>query len=560
MVRQRAAQSADATAYTVCLPNGLTGGLSFADVDRLSDDLAAYFLRVLALARGERVAVMLPNCLAYPVAAFGAFKAGLAVTGINPLYTAEEIAHQLRDCGASTLVTLDLFSPRVVKALESCPVAHVIRASVAEFFPRLRGGVVRVSLRLTGKLRGCPGEWPTLTAATRAGRAARAAEPALVERSIGAVRPEEVALLQYTGGTTGVPKAAMLTHRNLLANTAQIAEISQHYLEGRRELVLTVLPLYHIFAFQINGLVCFRQGYGTVLVPSPKPLSNLEPAFRKFPITFSTGVNTLLKLLLREPWFRTRPPRTLRLVYAGGAAVEAEVVREWAEITGGLVTQGYGLSEASPCVSFDPVVETEERGPDGRPRLLAADPDADGLGLPMPMTEIRIVGEDGAVAPVGGAGEIELRGPQVMPGYWNNPDETAAVFHDGWLRTGDIGRLNDAGRVTILDRKKDLVLVSGFNVFPNQVEASLVAHPAVSEAAVVGVPDDTTGEAVVAFVVCPGGGVTGGEIRAHCREHLAAYKIPKRVVFRAELPKTAIGKVDRKRLRAEARGSAPAIV
>jgi len=553
MVKRRAAEYGDDPAFTVCLPNGITGALSFAEVDRMSDDLAAYFRTVLSLGRGERVAVMLPNCLAYPLVAFGAFKAGLTLTGINPLYTVDEIAFQLRDSGASVVVTLDLFGARVAKAIEVVPVSTVVRASIAEFFPLLRGSIVRASLRVTRRMRGCPTHWPTLSGAVRAGRKARASQPALVERSIADVQPDDVALLQYTGGTTGVPKAAMLTHYNLLSNTTQLVEIAGHYWDRRRDQMLTVLPLYHIFAFQINCLTCFWLGCGTVLVPSPKPLSNLKPAFRKYRITYATAVNTLLKLLLKEPWFRDHPPRSLRLVYAGGAAVEASVVREWAEVVGGHVTQGYGLSEASPCVTFDPIVEMKELASDGRPRVRPADPEADGLGLPMPMTEIRIVREDGGVAAVGEAGEIEVRGPQVMHRYWNNPDETAEVFDDGWLRTGDIGSINGAGRVTILDRKKDLIIVSGFNVFPTQIEECIAAIPGVSEGAVVGVPDDAAGEAVVAFVVCPSGDSTEREIREHCRQHVAAYKVPRRVVFRTELPKTAIGKVDRKALREEAR-------
>jgi len=554
MVKRRAAQYGDAPAFTVCLPNGITGALSFAEIDRMSDDLATYFRTVLSLARGERVAAMLPNCLAYPLVAFGAFKAGLALTGINPLSAVDEIAFQLRDSGASVLVTLDLFGARVARAIEVAPVRVVIRASIAEFFAPLRGSIVRASLRVAGRMRGCPRHWTTLADAVRAGRKARASQPTLVERSIAEVRPDDVAMLQYTGGTTGVPKAAMLTHHNLLSNTTQLVEIAGYYWDRRRDRMLTVLPLYHIFAFQINCLTCFWLGCGTVLVPSPKPLSNLKPAFRKFRISYATAVNTLLKLLLKEPWFRDHPPRGLRLVYAGGAAVEASVVREWAEVVGGHVTQGYGLTETSPCVTFDPIVEEDELGSDGRPRVRPAYPDADGLGLPMPMTEIRIVAEDGGIAGVGEAGEIEVRGPQVMPGYWNNPEETAAVFHDGWLRTGDIGCVNAAGRVTMLDRKKDLIIVSGFNVFPSQIEDCIGGLTAISEAAVVGVADDITGESVVAFVVCPSGDATEREIRDHCREHVAAYKVPKRVVFRTELPKTVIGKVDRRALREEARG------
>jgi len=552
MVRRRAALYGDSPAYTVCLPNGTTAALTFAEADRMSDDLAAYFRSVLGLGRGERVAVMLPNCLAYPLLAFGAFKAGLAVTGINPLYTEDEIAFQLRDSGASVLVTLDLFGARITRALEAAPVRAVLRTSVAEFFPPARGAVVRAMLRLRGMVRGCPTHWPTLGHAVREGRRARGSRRALIEQSIAETRPDDVALLQYTGGTTGVPKAAMLTHRNLLTNAAQLAEIAGFYWDRRRDTMLTVLPLYHIFAFQINCLTCFSLGCGTVLVPSPKPLSNLEPAFRKFRVSYTTAVNTLLKLLLKEPWFRERPPRTVRVVYAGGSAIEPAVAREWAEVVGGPVTQGYGLTEASPCVTFDPLLEADEVGPDGRPRVRLAEPDAEGIGLPMPMTEIRIVTEDGRIAGAGEAGEIELRGPQVMPGYWNKPDETAAVFHDGWLRTGDIGRVTAAGRVTILDRKKDLISVSAFNVFPTQIEECIAGMTGVAEAAVVGVPDDVTGESVVAFVVCAEGGLSERDVREYCRGHLAPYKVPKRVLFRADLPKTAIGKVNRRALREEA--------
>jgi len=553
MVHARAAELGDAPACAICLANGVTGELSFAEVDRRSDELAAYFRAVLGAAPGERVAVLLPNCLAYPVAAFAVLKAGLALTAVNPLYTAEEIAAQLRDARPAVLVTLDLLGPRVEEALRTASVPHVVCASVGEFLPPLSGAFVRAALRVTRKRRGLPRAWTAFGAAVAAGRRALAADPGLAARTLGAVRPEHTALLQYTGGTTGIPKAAVLTHHNLLANTAQLSEIAGYYWDRRHDRMLTVLPLYHIFAFQINCLICFWQGCPSVLVPNPKPLANLAPAFRKFGITYATAVNTLLKLLLREPWFRADPPRNLRLVYAGGAAVEDAVVREWAEVTGGHVTQGYGLTEASPCVTFDPIAEQAERDPSGRPRLAPLDPLAEGLGLPMPMTEVRIVADDGRVLPPGESGEIEVRGPQVMSCYWEQPAETAAVFHDGWLRTGDIGLLSAAGRVTILDRKKDLVLVSGFNVFPNQVEDALVTHEHVSEAAVVGVPDELTGEAVVAFVVCPGGLTDECVLRDHCRAYLAGYKVPRHVLFRAELPKTAIGKIDRKALRAEAR-------
>ena len=553
MVRRCGALYGDSPAYTVCLPNGITAALSFAEADGMSDGLAAYFSAVLGLGSGERVAIMLPNCLAYPLVAFGAFKAGLAVTGINPLYTVDEIAFQLRDSGASVLVTLDLFGARVAKAIAAAPVRTVLRTSVAEFFPPVRGAAVRASLRLSGRLRGCPTHWATLGAAMREGRKARASRPRLVERCIAETRPDDVALLQYTGGTTGVPKAAMLTHGNLLANAAQLAEIASFYWDRRRDTMLTVLPLYHIFAFQINCLTCFSLGCPTVLVPSPKPLSNLEPAFRKFRISYATAVNTLLKLLLKEPWLREHPPRTVRVVYAGGSAIEPAVAREWAEVVGGQVTQGYGLTEASPCVTFDPLLEVEAAGPDRRPRVCAVEPDAEGIGLPMPMTEIRIVSEDGRIAVAGEVGEIEVRGPQVMPSYWNKPDETAAVFHDGWLRTGDIGRVTGAGRVAIIDRKKDMISVSAFNVFPTQIEECIEAMTGVADAAVVGVPDEVTGESVLAFVVCPSGALSERDVREHCRGHLAPYKVPKRVLFRAELPMTAIGKVNRRALREEAR-------
>jgi long-chain acyl-CoA synthetase len=370
--------------------------------------------------------------------------------------------------------------------------------------------------------------------AIAAGRAHRARDHAEVSTYSAHVAPDDVAVLQYTGGTTGVSKGAMLTHANLILNMEQTFELVEG-LEKGREVALTALPLYHIFAFTVNLLGFWALGGRNLLIPNPRPLSNLRRAFENYPVTWMSGVNTLFNGLSHETWFLDTPPKRLKFASAGGMALQASVAERWEEITGKPLLQGYGLTETSPVLTFNPLGRT-------RPGS---------IGVPLPSTEIACLGDDGAPVPQGAPGEIAARGPQVMKGYWRRPDETAKVMRGDWFLTGDIGVMDADGYVRIVDRKKDMVVVSGFNVYPNEVEDCLATHPGILESAVIGVPDPGTGEAVKAFVVLRDRGLTEADIRAHCRAHLTAYKIPKRVEIREELPKSNVGKILRKDLRAE---------
>ncbi|HEX8831087.1 MAG TPA: AMP-binding protein, partial [Longimicrobium sp.] len=358
-----------------------------------------------------------------------------------------------------------------------------------------------------------------------------------VESYLEGVGLETLAALQYTGGTTGVSKGAMLTHGNLLANTAQVLEMNSRTLDEGKETVLTALPLYHIFAFTCNLLLFYQIGGHNILIPSPRPVSNLKTAFAKFPVSAFTGVNTLFNALADEPWMTQNPPRTLKFSGAGGMALHPAVGRKWKAVTGNQPVEGYGLTETSPVVTFNPVGVAVKEG---------------SIGIPLPSTEVRCVDNDMNPVPQGQPGELVVRGPQVMPGYWQRPDETAKVLVDGWLRTGDIAQMDDDGFFRIVDRQKDMILVSGFNVYPNEVEEVLARHPAVREVGVIGVPDERSGEAVKAFVVVSDAAPTSDELIAHCRESLASYKVPKQIEFRPDLPKSPIGKILRKDLRTKA--------
>jgi long-chain acyl-CoA synthetase len=528
-----------APAFTCCLPNGMNGTLSFAQVDEMSDAMARYLREVCGLGAGDRVALQAPNGLSFPVAAFGALKAGCVLVNVNPLYTAEEMARQLGDAEPRALIVVDLFADKVADAMKAPalrdrPIPNVIVTQVAEFFPAAPRGLVRLVQRYWDRsLPRIAFPHIRLPAALAAGRAAPGA-PAVEEYRTG-TGPGDVAVLQYTGGTTGVAKGAMLTHRNLLTNMEQVMEMNEG-VEPGRETVLTALPMYHVFAFTVNLLGFWWLGARNVLIPSPRPLSNLKRAFENYPITWMSGVNTLFNGLVREPWFTETPPRHLKFACAGGMALQSSVAERWREVTGRPVIEGYGLSETSPVLTFNPV---------GRVR--------DGsIGIPVPGTDLRCLGEDGAEAPQGEAGELAARGPQVMKGYWRRPDETAAAMRDGWFLTGDVGVRDADGYFRIVDRKKDMVIVSGFNVYPNEVEDCLAAHPGVAEVAVIGVPDGATGEAVEAHVVLRDAGLGADALRAHCRAHLTAYKVPKRVVAHEALPKSPVGKILRKDVRAAA--------
>lgn len=524
-------------AFTAVLPNGMFGNLSFAEVRRDADRFAAFLREELGLAAGDRVAIQLPNSLAYPICAFGVLKAGCVLVNTNPLYTPAEMIHQFNDSGARVLVIVDLFGDKIAPVLEQTGIEHVVLVRLTDRFPALPGFVAYNVIKYWNRL------IPRCTAPTISFREALArGARRLHERKIdvaaytAATTPDDLAVLQYTGGTTGVSKGAMLSHGNLLANVAQIEERVAGYVTHGAECPLAVLPLYHIFAFTTNLLYFFQAGARNVLVANPRPLSNLQRAIENYPITWIPGVNTLFNGLLNEEWFADHPPPKLRGSIAGGTALHAAVAERWQRVTGTPVIEGYGLTECSPVVTLNPFDAN-------RPGT---------IGLPLIGTEVRLLDGSGRPVPSGEPGELAVRGPQVMQGYWQRPEETAKVIRDGWLLTGDIATMDEDGYLRIVDRKKDMILVSGFNVYPNEVEDCIAACPGVSEVAVIGLPDARTGEMVKAFVVAkPGASLTAEQVREHCKQYLAPYKVPKAVELRAELPKSAVGKVLRRELRAE---------
>jgi long-chain acyl-CoA synthetase len=534
MIRSVCETYGRAPAFTCCLPNGMNGTLSYAQVDEMSDALAAYLREVAGLNPGDRVAVQMPNCLAFPIAAFGILKAGCVIVNVNPLYTADEMAKQFEDAEPHALIIVDMFADKIPAATRGHPIPNVIVTRVAEFLPSLPRGIVGLVQKYWDKsVRPIETAHIRLPEALAAGRAHVARDHVEVDAYHQAVTSEDIAVLQYTGGTTGVAKGAMLTHGNLIVNMEQTLALVPQFEKGR-EVALTALPLYHIFAFNVNLLGMFWLGARNVLIPNPRPLSNLKRAFENYKITWLSGVNTLFNALTKEVWFLDTPPRHLKFASAGGMALQSAVAARWEAVTGSPVIQGYGLTETSPVLTFEPL---------GKAR-------AGTIGIPVPGTLIACMDDTGRPLPLGETGEIAAKGPQVMKGYWKKPEETAQVLADGWFRTGDIGVMDPDGYVRIVDRKKDMVVVSGFNVYPNEIEDVLAAHPGILEAAVIGVPDEATGEAVKAFVVRADTSLDAEAVRAYCKEHLTAYKLPKRVEFRDELPKSNVGKILRKDLRA----------
>lgn len=545
-----AARFANQSCMSTCLPNGFAGTLTFAEMDRLSNDFASYLRLELGLKKGDRVALQMPNCLSWPIVAMGILKSGCILVNINPLYTESEMEHAFNDSGAKVLVIIDLFADKLDRVIPRTQVRHIVLANVAERFPFLLKGIVKLKLKLSKMLPSTGLHVTPLEEAIQLG-ARRLPDSQDWDNTFlsslgsgpdgttGAVHIDDVAVLQYTGGTTGRSKGAMLSHRNILTNALQIEAFGCNVFELGKETILTALPLYHIFAFTANFIVFYHLGAHNILIPNPRPLVNLRKPFEKFKITSMTGVNTLYNALADEEWFKKAPPANLHLCIAGGAALQAAVAEKWQRVSGCTVVEGYGLTESSPVLTFNPI-----GGGLVKPRT---------IGIPLSSTTIRIVDDNGHSVPVGERGELAARGDQVMLGYWNKPEATDETIVDGWLRTGDIAVMDEDGFFRIVDRKKDMILVSGFNVYPNEVEDSVARHPAVAECAVIGVPDEQTGEAVRAYVILrPGKTLTLEELRAHCKETLTAYKAPKQLVLRTELPKTPVGKILRKDLRAEA--------
>ena len=523
------ARFADRPAY-----HNLGRTLNYAELEQMSRAFAAFLQGLPGMTRGERVAIMSPNLLQYPVAMFGILRAGMTVVNINPLYTPRELEHQLKDSGARAIVIVENFAHTLQQVIGNTPVKHVITTQIGDLLPNPKRWLVNFVIKHVKKL--VPA-WHidgaiTLNTALEHGR--------LAPFTPVDVNNDEIAFLQYTGGTTGVAKGAMLTHRNILANLEQTGVwISVSFKEGA-EIVIAPLPMYHIFCLT-STLSFMKWGSLSVLITNPRDLPALVKEMGKWKFTAMTGVNTLFNGLLNTPGFAQLDFSTLKVVVGGGAAVLKPVAERWQQVTGHHLTEAYGLTEASPGVCAMP---------------LAAPWDGT-VGLPLPSTDISIRDENFHELPVWtGVGDIEkhtgelcVRGPQVMKGYWNNPAETAEALADGWLKTGDICHVDNQGRVTITDRKKDLILVSGFNVYPNEVESAVAEHPGVLECAVVAVPDEKSGEAVKVVIVRKDPNLTKDEVIAHCRTLLTSYKLPRHVEFRDVLPKTPIGKILRRQLR-----------
>jgi len=446
------------------------------------------------------------------------------------------MAHQFTDSGATALVVIDLFANKVAEVLPKTSIKTVIVVGIADLLPPLKKFLIGAVQKYVKKMVP-PVTFAhiTLTRALAQGadRIASGADPQFYARSL---THDTIAALQYTGGTTGVAKGAILTHGNLLANTVQGLEMWRPFLRFGQEVMLTALPLYHIFAFTANLMIFYMAGGRNVLVPSPRPLSNLKAVMLGEPITWFTGVNTLFAGLMHEPWFTAKDGWQLRGTVAGGMALVPVIGDRWEAMTKTPIYQGYGLTETSPVATLNPFHRSKR----------------DAIGVPVPGTDVRLVDNDGHDVPSGAAGELWVKGPQVMQGYWQRPDETARALRDGWIATGDIARMDEDGYLYIVDRKKDMILVSGFNVYPNEVEAVIAAHPGVADAAVVGVPDDECGEIVVAFVIKKDQALTEIAVRDHCKQSLTNYKVPRIVIFKSDLPKSNVGKVLRKDLRDEA--------
>jgi len=506
--------------------------MTFRELDRLSMQFACYLQKDLGLLKGERVAIMLPNVLQYPVALCGIFRAGLVVVNVNPLYTGRELKHQLTDSGARSIVILENFAHTLAGIMAEAPVPNVITTGVGDLLDQPKGWLVNFVLRYV-KRQVPPYDLPGSTTFSDALKAGQGKSLAPVELGLA-----DIAFLQYTGGTTGLAKGAMLSHRNMVYNVAQSKAWQADAFESIEGVVaITALPLYHIFSLQSNGLGMMAQGGQSVLITNPRDFPAFVIELGKHRFNYFTGVNTLFAALMNAPGFAELDFSSLRLTIGGGMAVQEAVARKWQKITGTPITQAYGLTETSPGAIVNPLGVTEFTG---------------SIGVPISSTDVRICDDDGNDVPPGESGEICIRGPQVMEGYWRQPEETAKVMlPGGWLRTGDIGHMDEKGFVYIEDRKKDMINVSGFNVYPNEIEGVVAELDDVLEVAAVGVPDEKSGEAVKLFVVKRDESLTGEDVIEHCRKNLTGYKIPREVEFRDELPKTNVGKVLRRALRDE---------
>ncbi len=507
--------------------------MSYAAIEEKSRHFGAWLQKEAGLGKGDRVALMMPNILQYPIAIIGSHRAGCTVVNVNPLYTARELEHQLEDSGATVIVIFENACATLEQVLARTPIKQIVVTGIGDLLGFPKGAITNFVIRRVRKMvpaYSLPGS--TRFNAVLARGASRELDPVDVDGG-------DVAFLQYTGGTTGVSKGAVLTHRNMVANTLQVVAFMPELAEFRNAAVITALPLYHIFALTTNMLVFTKVGGHNVMITNPRDMAGFVKELSRVRFTFITGVNTLFNALLNTPGFAQLDFSSLKVALGGGMAVQAAVSERWRQVTGRHICQGWGLTESSPV------------GTANLPRTLEF---TGSIGYPLPSTDISIRDDDGNALSVGSVGEICLRGPQVMRGYWSRPEETAKVMlPGGWLRTGDIGRMDERGRTFIEDRKKDMILVSGFNVYPNEVEGIVAEMPGVLEVAAVAQPDDKSGEVVALFIVRKDPALSAEQVIEYCRRELTPYKVPKAVYFRNELPKTNVGKILRRTLRDELR-------
>ena len=521
----------DAAAFSLVLPTGLAKTLSFKQIQYYSDLLARYFQHELQLQPGDVVGLQMPNCLHYPIAVFACWKAGLIITNINPLYTARELEYQLNDSQAKALIVSDMFLAtfeKVIAKNNDLKSLALVTVSLSDFFDAPYQALIAKKIETDAEAQG-RSLIPSIDYCSFSQVFKKAEQlPELQSKTTA------IALYQYTGGTTGRSKGAIITHQNLLS----LVRMTGDYLRAhnsafnQQDSILTAIPLYHIFAFSVNFLMFFEGGSHNILVPSPRPVSNLRPAFEQFKITWLTGVDTLYAGLLAEDWFVQNPPE-LTCAISGGTALRPATAEHWKAKIGNII-EGFGMTETSCAAMLHPPISIIRQG---------------SVGFPLPGSEIKIVDVQGNEVPLGSAGELCVKGPHIVQGYLNRPEESADTFVEGWLHTGDIAQLDEDGFCYILDRKKDMVLVSGFNVYPNEIEAVIAEHPDIIEVAVIGVPDVQTGEAVKAYIATRNPSLSTDEILAHCKEHLTAYKVPKVIEILPELPKSTVGKILRAELR-----------
>ncbi|OEE79122.1 long-chain-fatty-acid--CoA ligase FadD [Vibrio ordalii] len=505
--------------------------MTFRKLEERSRAFAAYLQNELKLKKGDRVALMMPNLLQYPVALFGVLRAGLIAVNVNPLYTPRELEHQLNDADAKAIVIVSNFANTLEQIVENTSVKHVVLTSLGQMLPRAKGTLVDFVVKYVKGMvpkYDLPGAI-SMRKALHKGRRLQYVKPFM--------SGDDIAFLQYTGGTTGVAKGAILTHRNMIANVLQAKGAYGPVLAEGRELVVTALPLYHVFALTVNCLLFIEMGGRNLLITNPRDIPGFVKELQKYPFTAITGVNTLFNALVNNEDFHELNFKNLKLSVGGGMAVQRAVAEQWKKVTGIHLLEGYGLTECAPLVTGNPYDLSDYSG---------------AIGLPVPSTEVRIIDDEGKVLAYDQVGELQVRGPQVMQGYWQRPEATKEVIDaDGWLSTGDIVKFDEQGMVYIVDRKKDMILVSGFNVYPNEIEDVVALHGKVLEVAAIGQPHEVSGEMVKIYVVKRDPSLTKDEIITHCRKHLTGYKVPKLIEFREDLPKSNVGKILRRVLREE---------